>query len=90
MSINEPSIFWNPWRHNKNDWLHTIKLDAMAVIRELVKRKEILAITGVLIFGKSTVLHLVVKMLLHDGLSPRNILHLNLEDPAFTGIFLPS
>jgi hypothetical protein len=85
MNLNEAITFWNPWWQSESDWMQAVEREGMDLIRELLKRREILTITGVRRSGKTTVLHLLVQRLLNDGVSPRNILHLNLEDPAFTG-----
>ena len=49
-------------------------------------RPEILTITGVRRSGKTTILHLLINHLLDTGVPAKNILHLNLEDPAFKGL----
>ena len=85
MNLLESITFWNPWWHGENDWLHAVQRESIAGILELLQRKEILTITGVRRSGKTTVLHLLVQGLLNEGVLPRTILHLNLEDPAFTG-----
>jgi predicted AAA+ superfamily ATPase len=84
----ESITFWNPWWQNEGDWFQAVEREGLDLIRDLLNRKEILTITGVRRSGKSTVLHLLVRGLLKEGVSPSNILHLNLEDPAFTGMSL--
>lgn len=86
MNLFESITFWNPWWQNESDWLQAVEREGIELIRDLLKRKEILTITGVRRSGKTTVLHLLVQGLLNEGVPPRNILHLNMEDPAFTGI----
>jgi len=86
LNLFESITFWNPWWQNESDWLQAVEREGIDLIRDLLKRKEILTITGVRRSGKTTVLHLLVQGLLNEGVPPRNILHLNLEDPAFTGI----
>lgn len=82
----EAFVFWNPWWNEEQDWVDAVERDALADLEKLFGRKEILTLTGVRRSGKTTILHLLIKSLLGEGIPPRNILHLNLEDPAFKGL----
>lgn len=86
VNIQEAIAFWNPWWQEKDDPFEAVEREGLAFVRDLLKRKEILTISGVRRSGKSTVLQLLIRGLLRDEIPPFNILHLNLEDPAFTGI----
>lgn len=86
MNLNEALTFWNPWWRGENDWLQALPRDKATEIQDLLLRREILTITGVRRCGKTTILHLLIKHLLGSGVPAGNILHLNLEDPAFKGL----
>jgi hypothetical protein len=83
MITKDALVFWNPWWSGQENWLRASKRESLPVIRKFLKRKEILTITGVRRSGKTTLFHLLIKELLDEGLKPEQILHVNLEDPAF-------
>ena len=80
--------FWNPWWSGQAGWLQAVERDVMAELLPLLQRPEILIVTGVRRSGKTTILHLLIQKLQDEGVPSRNILHLNLEDPAFSGLSL--
>lgn len=75
--------FWNPWWSGEKGWLKAHKRDALPFLGQLLGRKEILTISGVRRSGKTTILYLLIELLLRETTKNTNILHLNLEDPAF-------
>lgn len=83
MITKDAMVFWNPWWSGQANWLRASKRESLPVIRKFLKRKEILTITGVRRSGKTTLFHLLIQELLDEGLKPEQILHVNLEDPAF-------
>ncbi len=83
MILYEAFAFWNPWWAGEKDWLKAYPRSGLQAARLLSGRKEILAISGVRRSGKTTMLHLLIHQLLSEGVPAGNILHLNLEDPAF-------
>ncbi len=88
MNLQEAFTFWNPWWNGERNWFQAIERELLPDLKELLARKEVLTITGVRRCGKTTLLHLLIKSLLEGGIPDRNILHLNLEDPAFKGLSL--
>ncbi|MDD5434522.1 MAG: ATP-binding protein [Nitrospira sp.] len=88
MIFYDAFVFWNPWWAGEKDWLKAHDRDDLLSLEQLFNRKEILLISGVRRSGKTTMLHLLIDNLLKGGVSGRNILHLNFEDPAFNGASL--
>lgn len=86
MQSKEALVFWNPWWGNE-DWREGVyEREELSAVLPLFKRKEILSICGVRRCGKTTLLYLLIDNLIKNGVSPKNILHLNFEDPIFKGI----
>ena len=83
MIFYDAFVFWNPWWSGERDWLKARERDGLLSLKQLFGRKEILTISGVRRSGKTTMLHLLIDHLLKEGVPARNILQLNLEDPAF-------
>ncbi|MDO9263050.1 MAG: ATP-binding protein [Desulfosalsimonadaceae bacterium] len=83
MLFYDAFVFWNPWWAGEKDWLKAHERDGLLLLKPLFGRKEILTISGVRRSGKTTILHLLIKLLLEESIPAPNILHLNLEDPAF-------
>lgn len=83
MSLLDAFAFWNPWWSGEKGWLKAHKRDALPFLGQLLGRKEILTISGVRRSGKTTILYLLIELLLRETTKNTNILHLNLEDPAF-------
>jgi predicted AAA+ superfamily ATPase len=83
MAISDAFVFWNPWWANEKGWMKAHGRDAIQFLKQLLRRKEILTISGVKRSGKTTVIYLLIDALLKAGVNPKNILYLNLEDPAF-------
>lgn len=76
MNHFEAFVFWNPWWNEERDWIdEAVARDALDDLGKLLKRKEILTLTGVRRSGKTTILHLLIKDLLGEGVPARNILH---------------
>ena len=86
MNLREALVFWNPWWTEATQRLPVADRRARRELTGLMKRKEILCLSGVRRCGKSTVLRLLIDELLDQGAPPVNILHLNLEDPVFKGL----
>lgn len=86
MDLKESFVFWNPWWSGDKQWLRAVERQALPHLKTLLKRKEILTVSGVRRSGKTTILHLLIKSLLDEGTPAGNILQLNLEDPAFKGL----
>jgi len=82
MIFYDAFVFWNPWWTGERDWLKAQERDDLLSLRQFFGRKEILTISGVRRSGKTTMLHLLIDLLLREDVPARNILHLNLEDPA--------
>jgi len=85
MTLYEAFVFWNPWWSGEKGWFNAHEREALPHLRLLLGRKEILTISGVRRSGKTTLLYLLIDLLLKEKVQARNILHLNLEDPAFKG-----
>ncbi|MEW6417783.1 MAG: ATP-binding protein [Nitrospirota bacterium] len=84
MNFNyDPLVFWNPWWSGEKEWLDAYPRETLNEIQRLFERKEILTISGVRRSGKTTILYLIIQSLLDNGINPKNILHINLEDPAY-------
>jgi len=83
MMYYDAFVFWNPWWAGEKDWLKAHEREDLLSLKQLFGRKEILTISGVRRSGKTTMLHLLIKLLLKKEVPARNILHLNFEDPAF-------
>lgn len=83
MALYDAFVFWNPWWAGDKDWLKAHARDDLQSLKQLFGRKEILTISGVRRSGKTTALHLLVDLLLKEETPAPNILHINLEDPAF-------
>lgn len=86
MKLFDALVFWNPWWEGNKEWFKAYKRDLMGLLNKLFRRKEILTITGVRRSGKTTILYLLIEQLINSGIKPKNILHINLEDPAFKSI----
>ena len=83
MTLYDAFVFWNPWWSGEKGWLNAHERDALPHVKQLLGRKEILTISGVRRSGKTTLLYLLIDLLLKEKVQALNILHLNLEDPAF-------
>ena len=83
MTLYDAFVFWNPWWSGEKGWLKAHARDALPYLKQLLGRKEILTISGVRRSGKTTLLYLLIELLLKEKVQAPNILHLNLEDPAF-------
>jgi predicted AAA+ superfamily ATPase len=83
MMLYDAFVFWNPWWAGEKDWLKAHERNDLLSLKQLFGRKEILTISGVRRSGKTTILHLLIDLLLKEDVPESNILHLNLEDPAF-------
>jgi uncharacterized protein len=88
MITHEALVFWNPWWSEAKDWLQATQRESLPLLKKYLKRKEILTITGVRRSGKTTILYLLIQSLLDAGVLPKQILHVNLEDPVFKGMTL--
>ncbi len=83
MTLYDAFVFWNPWWSDEKEWLQAYERDDIPFLKELLARKEILTISGIRRSGKTTIQHLLIDLLLREKVKANNILHLNLEDPAF-------
>jgi len=86
VNIHDAIVFWNPWWNREKDWQDFHTRDNLHTIQKVSERKEILTISGVRRGGKTTLLYLLIKSLLDKGIYSKNIVHFNLEDPAFKNI----
>ncbi len=73
---------WNPWWENKDlvkelTGFHRPKYDFLI---DSIKIKEIVIITGVRRSGKSTLMYQIINKLLSEGIDPKQVLFVNLED----------
>ncbi len=73
---------WNPWWENKEsikelEGIHRPKYDHLI---NSVDIKEVVIITGIRRSGKSTLMYQMISKLLLNGVDPRQILFVNLED----------
>lgn len=73
---------WNPWWENSEELkeLTGISRPGYDALLESVKLKEVTIITGVRRSGKSTLMYQIICNLLKQGINPRQILFVNLED----------
>ncbi len=73
----EQNIHWN------NIWYKSIKREALDKFISYLPLKQIITITGVRRCGKSTLAKQAVNYLIDSGISSKNILFINLENPYF-------
>lgn len=72
---------WNFWK--KEQFVGIKRTDALDKVKKLMQLDEIIVITGARRTGKSTVLMQLCKELIDGGVSPKDILIINFEDPRF-------
>lgn len=70
MTSLDAFVFWNPWWSGEKDWLKARERDDLLSLKPLFGRKEILTISGVRRSGKTTMLHLLINLLLKEGIPP--------------------
>lgn len=76
---------WNPW------WIQQeVPKILLGKGRKIIQKlyslmdlREILIISGIRRAGKTTLMYQLIDQLLKDGVSPKNILFVNVEDPRF-------
>ena len=75
---------WNPWWSEGAipQALKGIRRDASITLDSLMEQREIIVLSGVRRSGKTTLMYQAVDRLISKGVTPENILFLNLEDPA--------
>lgn len=75
-------VEWNPWWENKNliEELKGVNRPSYTALLKSVGIKEITIITGVRRSGKSTLMYQMIENLLKQGIDPKQILFVNLED----------
>ena len=77
---------WNPWWENKK-LIDELKGESRPRYKDLINSseiREITIITGVRRSGKSTLMYQMIDSLLKKGISPEQILFVNLEDKKLT------
>ncbi len=76
---------WNPWWEDLNqiqklEGKHRPNYDSLV---NSIKIKEVTIITGIRRSGKSTLMYQIISKLLKDGIDPKQVLFINLEDKKF-------
>ena len=81
---------WNPWWTGEPvpDELVGIERDIKADILDRLEDPQIIHLIGVRRSGKSTIAYQTIQALLEGGVERKNILFINFEDPALSGIDL--
>ena len=72
---------WNFWRNKLKTGIS--RSYYLNILEKLLGCNHIIAITGSRRVGKSFIMRQMAKLLIDKGQDPRNILHVNLEDPRF-------
>ncbi|WP_321777501.1 ATP-binding protein [Sulfurimonas sp.] len=73
----EQNYHWNGVKET------SIKREKLQTLIEYLPLKQIITITGIRRCGKSTLARLAIDYLINDGVEPKNILFVNLEQPYF-------
>jgi predicted AAA+ superfamily ATPase len=73
---------WNVWGSFKLDL--GLKRDITPNILDAVDIKQVIVLTGPRRTGKSTILYQVMQNLMDNGIRPKQILHVNFEDPSLS------
>jgi len=78
---------YNPWWNNKPispSKINDFKRGDFHVVKKLLARKEIVSIIGPRRVGKTIVIHQLIKDLLDNGINPKNILYLSVDEVELT------
>lgn len=73
--------FWNFWQKKPKNIIKREYYQKQIDISK--KAREIIVFQGIRRSGKSTLMNLEIKNLIEQGINPKNILFVNLEDPKF-------
>lgn len=86
--MNEALAAWNPWWKAKGVPLRLRghPRHVTAILRNDLRRPEILAVTGIRRCGKTTILYQLIDDLIARGVPAENVLFVNLEDPGLDGV----
>ncbi len=73
---------WNFW--DKDPRIGVLRPAYLSKLEALYSSNQVLTITGPRRAGKSFIMRQMAKRLINGGMDPKNILHVNFEDPRFT------
>jgi predicted AAA+ superfamily ATPase len=73
---------WNFW--NKEQRIGLLRQDYLDRLHALFTSNQVITITGPRRAGKSFIMRQMAKSLIDKGYNPKNIMHVNFEDPRFT------
>lgn len=73
---------WNFWNRDQKTGLP--RPIYISRLTELFSSNQVITITGPRRAGKSFVMRQMIKQLINNGQNPKDIMHVNLEDPRFT------
>lgn len=73
---------WNFW--NKDQKIGILRPSYLSRLESLFSSNQVITITGPRRAGKSFIMRQMAKRLINSGYDPKNIMHVNLEDPRFT------
>ena len=73
---------WNFW--NKDQKIGVLRPGYLARLESLFSSNQVITITGPRRAGKSFIMRQMAKRLINNGHDPKNIMHVNFEDPRFT------
>ncbi len=73
---------WNFW--NKEQKIGVLRPDYLGRLESLLSSNQVITITGPRRAGKSFIMRQMAKRLINNGHNPKNIMHVNFEDPRFT------
>lgn len=73
---------WNFW--NKDQRIGVLRPTYLSRLEVLFSSNQVITVTGPRRAGKSFIMRQMAKRLINSGYDPKNIMHVNLEDPRFT------
>ncbi|MBI2119305.1 MAG: ATP-binding protein [Elusimicrobia bacterium] len=73
---------WNFWDRDQRAGI--FRPTYISRLNALFSSNQVITITGPRRAGKSFIMRQMAKQIIHDGYNPKNIMHVNLEDPRFT------
>lgn len=80
-NIIETLLLWNFWEKNISTGIE--RKSYQDTLQKYLTTDEIVVVTGIRRSGKSTILLQMVHTLIQKGVSPKNTLYVNFEDPKF-------
>ena len=69
---------------NKDQKIGILRPSYLSRLESLFSSNQVITITGPRRAGKSFIMRQMAKRLINSGYDPKNIMHVNLEDPRFT------